>query len=325
MALLSPVATALAQEGKAMLVIHGGSQVISRAQMTPELRKAYEEGLENSLRAGHVILARGGTSLDAVEAAIRVLEDSPLFNAGKGAAFTRGRRNRLDASIMDGRSRKAGAVAGVSVVKNPIAAARAVMDRTPHVLMVGPDADQFARDAGLEVVPPSYFQTDERLRELEKTLEKGEAQARRDEPGRIQVGTVGAVARDRHGNLAAAASTGGLTGQLDGRVGDTPLIGAGVYADDTACAVSCTGDGEHFIRLAVAHDIVSLVRYKGLGIAEAADEVVKKKLKEAGAEGGVIVVDPLGRIAMIFNTEGMYRGSIGHDGTPHVAIYEDTP
>ena len=212
-----------------MLAIHGGSEVVPRGEMTPELQQAYEADLERALRAGHAILTRGRSALDAVEAAIRVMEDSPLFNAGKGAAFTRGRRNQLDASIMDGRTRKAGAVAGVTVVRNPIAAARAVMDRSKHVLMAGPGADRFAREHGIEIVDPAYFRTEERLKELERTLEE------EGDPAGIQRGTVGAVALDRHGHLAAGGSTGGLTGQLDGRVGDTPSIGAGVYADDGAC------------------------------------------------------------------------------------------
>lgn len=301
-----------------MLVIHGGSEVLPPDEMTPELRREYEADLERSLRAGHAILARGGSSLDAVEAAIRVLEDSPLFNAGHGAVFTKGGRNQLDAAIMEGEQRRAGAVAGVTTVKNPISAARAVMDRSPHVLLAGPAADQFAKDRGLEVVPASYFRTVRRLKELEES-----DQTRRGSPGEEHFGTVGAVALDRRGNLASGGSTGGTTGQLDGRVGDTALIGAGVYADNDACAVACTGQGEYFIRWAVAHEIASLVRHKRLGVAEAADEVVNATLERAGGEGGIIAVDPRGRFTMTFNSKGMYRGHIGEDGIPHVAIYPE--
>jgi beta-aspartyl-peptidase (threonine type) len=322
-ALATTVARAQGERGrKTVLVIHGGSEVLTREEMTPELRREYEKDLEQSLRAGHAVLERGASSLDAVEAAIKVLEDSPRFNAGRGAAFTRSGRNQLDASIMEGESKKAGAVAGVTIVKNPITAARSVMDHSPHVLMAGPSADEFAKEQGLEIVPTSYFRTEDRLKELEKQKKDG-GRTRRGEPAGAHFGTVGAVALDRRGNLAAGGSTGGTTGQRDGRVGDTALIGSGVYADNEGCAVACTGEGEYFIRWAVAHDIVALVRYKNLSVEQAADNVVNEKLKRVGGEGGVIALDPQGRHVMTFNSKGMYRGYIGEDGTPHVAIYKD--
>jgi beta-aspartyl-peptidase (threonine type) len=219
---------------------------------------------------------------------------------------------------MEGEQRQAGAVAGVTTVKNPISAARAVMDRSSHVLLAGPAADRFAEDRGLEIVPAAYFSTKRRLKELEEDNRKQQGLHQKD-----KFGTVGAVALDRHGNLASGGSTGGTTGQLDGRVGDTALIGAGVYADNDACAVACTGQGEYFIRWAVAHEIASLVRHKGLGVAKAADEVVNATLKRAGGEGGIIAVDPRGCFTMTFNSKGMYRGHIGEDGIPHVAIYAE--
>jgi beta-aspartyl-peptidase (threonine type) len=317
--------------GKVVLAIHGGVGTLTHEELTPEVERAYRADLERALRAGSAVLDGGGTSLDAVEAAIRILEDSPRFNAGKGAVFTHEGRNELDASIMDGGTKRAGAMAGVTVVKNPIAGARAVMEKTPHVMLVGPGADAFARSAGLEIVDPSYFRTEDRWQQLQRALEeekKAGGQGRRAVPDALPLGTVGAVALDRHGHLAAGTSTGGMTNKRFGRVGDSPIIGAGCYAEDASCAVSATGHGEYFIRYAVAHDIAARVKYQGLSVSRAADEVIQKTLRatdaEGGvAEGGVIVLDARGRFAASFNTEGMYRGSITSDGTTKIAIFKE--
>ena len=301
--------------GRPMLVIHGGAGTITRSSMTPEREKEYRAALEASLRAGHAVLARGGSSVDAVEAAIRILEDNPLFNAGKGAVFTHDGRNELDASIMDGRTRAAGAVAAVTIIRNPITAARAVMERSAHVMMVGRGAELFATKMGLEIVDPSYFWTERRWKSLQEELKK------EVEPAK-PIGTVGAVAVDRDGNVAAGTSTGGMTNKQFGRVGDAPIIGAGTFADNESCAVSATGHGEFFIRWTVAADIAALVKYKGMSVQAAGDEVINRKLKAVGGEGGVIIVDPKGNFATPFNSEGMYRGWIGADGEPRVEIYK---
>lgn len=296
-----------------MLVIHGGAGTITRGSMTPEREKQYREGLEQSLRAGHAVLQRGGSSLDAVEAAIRVLEDNPLFNAGKGAVFTHDGRNELDAAIMDGRTRAAGSIAGVTIIRNPITAARAVMERSAHVMMVGKGAELFATKMGLEIVDPSYFWTEDRWKSLQRELTKDDK----------KFGTVGAVAVDKAGNLAAGTSTGGMTNKQYGRVGDAPIIGAGTFADNESVAVSATGHGEFFIRWTVASDIAALVKYRGMTVQAAADEVINKKLKAVKGEGGVIALDAKGNFATPFNSEGMYRGWIGPDGKPAVSIYRD--
>ena len=319
--------TALAHDApvKTMLVIHGGAGTITRANMTAEREKQYREKLEEALRTGHAVLDKGGSSLDAVEATIRILEDSPLFNAGKGAVFTHEGRNELDASIMDGKTRKAGAVAGVTIIRNPISAARAVMDKSKHVLMAGRGAELFATKMGLEIVDPSYFWTEHRWKALQEELLKEQGikpQARLEvEPKKF--GTVGAVALDKSGNLAAGTSTGGMTNKMYGRVGDSPIIGAGTYADNESCAISATGDGEYFIRLGVARDIAAIKQYRGVTVQQAGDEVIMKKLTALGGEGGVIVLDAQGNFAMPFNSEGMYRGYIGAAGVPHVLIYKE--
>jgi beta-aspartyl-peptidase (threonine type) len=315
--LLISVAAA-GDEKKIMFVMHGGAGTITRASMTPEREKEYRDTLEVALRTGHAILAKGGTSLDAVEASIRVLEDSPLFNAGKGAVFTHEGKNELDAAIMDGRTMKAGAVAGLTVIKNPISAARAVMEKSKHVMLIGHGADLFATQMGLEVVDPSYFWTERRWKALQQEMMKEQAA-----PSEKKFGTVGAVALDKSGNLAAGTSTGGTTNKQYGRVGDSPIIGAGTYAANDSVAVSATGAGEFFIRWSVAYDIAALVKYKGMTVKEAGDEVIHKKLEAIpGAEGGVIILDRSGNFAMPFNTEGMYRGYVGPDGVPHVEIYK---
>ena len=310
--------------GKAMLVIHGGAGTITRAGMTPEMEQQYRAALEQSLRTGHAVLVKGGSSLDAVEASVRVLEDNPLFNAGKGAVFTHEGRNELDAAIMDGRTKAAGSIAGVTIIRNPITAARAVMEKSEHVMMVGRGAELFATKMGLEVVDPSYFWTERRWKSLQQELVKEEKpQAAVDLPSEKKFGTVGAVAVDKNGNLAAATSTGGMTNKRYGRVGDAPIIGAGTYAENESCAVSATGHGEFFIRWTVAHDIAALVKYRGMSVKDAGDEVIHKKLEPVKGEGGVIILDAKGNFAMPFNSEGMYRGWIGADGKPHVEIYRD--
>lgn len=297
-----------------VLAIHGGIG-LDKKDMTPELSAKIRSELEAALRAGHAVLAKGGTSLDAVQAAIVPLEDSPLFNAGRGAVFTHEGRNELDASLMEGKTKRAGAVAGVTTVKNPILAARAVMDKSKHVLLIGRGAELFAEGVGVEIVDPEYFFTEDRWQQLLKQLRKDKAQH--------DHGTVGAVALDSGGNLAAGTSTGGMSNKQFGRVGDSPILGAGTYADNAACAVSATGHGEFFIRHVVAHSIVDLMKYKQLPVSKAADEVIQRTLKPDGGEGGVIVLDHRGNFAASYNTEGMYRGYVTGDGRIRVMLYED--
>jgi beta-aspartyl-peptidase (threonine type) len=320
-----------AGEGVIAIAIHGGAGTIRRGDLTPELEAEYRAALEQALRAGYSILEGGGTSLDAVVAAIRVMEDSPLFNAGKGAVFTSAGTNELDAAIMDGSTLAAGAVAGVKRVKNPITLARAVMEKSPHVMMIGEGAEAFAAEQGIERVDPSYFFTERRWEQLQRAkAQEASASAAPTgaRPAAIgpddrKFGTVGAVALDRSGNLAAGTSTGGMTNKRWGRVGDVPIIGAGTYADNESCAVSATGHGEYFIRNVVAHDICSIVRYTGASLADAADRVVMQKLVERGGEGGVIAIDRAGTIVMTFNSEGMYRGAIDAQGNMTIGIYKD--
>jgi L-asparaginase / beta-aspartyl-peptidase len=307
------------------LVIHGGAGKISRDELTPQRESEIRAELERALRAGHEILARGGSSLDAVTRAIVILEDSPLFNAGRGAVFTHDGTNELDAAIMSGSPLAAGAVAGVRTIKNPILLARAVSERSPHVMLVGEGAEQFAAAVGIERVEPAYFYTEERWQQLQDRLaaeRDADASSLASPPRDDKFGTVGAVAVDRAGTLAAGTSTGGMTNKRYGRVGDSPLIGAGTYADAT-CAVSATGHGEHFIRHTVARDICARTEYLRQPIAGAAEHVVMEKLRLAGGEGGVIALDHHGNLAMPFNTPGMYRGHIGDDGVPHVFIYRE--
>jgi len=314
------------QSAPVVLVIHGGAGVISKEEMTPEKEKAQLAALTESLQAGHAILKTNGTSLDAVIAAIKVLEDSPLFNAGRGAVLNSDGVVELDAAIMDGATRKAGAVAAARHIKNPIEAARLVMEKTRHVMLVSEGAEAFAKGQGIAIMPRDYFITEHRKKQLER-IQNEQKQApkpqsiRQKEQTTDLVGTVGAVALDRHGNLAAGTSTGGMANKKPGRVGDSPIIGAGTYANNATCAVSATGHGEYFIRAVVAHDISALMEYKGISLSEAADLVVKKELVEFGGEGGLIAVDRKGTIAMPFNSQGMYRGYVREDGTTFVAIY----
>lgn len=310
-----------------VLGIHGGIGA-EKKDMTPELDRQLRALLTEALQAGQARLKAGGSSLDAVETAIRVMEDSPLLNAGKGAVFTHEGRNELDASIMDGRTKKAGAVAGVTIVKNPISAARAVMDKSKHVLFTGRGAEIFATQQGLETVDPAYFWTEERwnsIRDIWK--QEAEAKGRTSEVPRpkkkSEYGTVGAVALDAQGDLAAGTSTGGMTNKMAGRVGDSPIIGAGTYADNAAGAISCTGHGEFFIRYAVSHEIVAQVKYRGVSIKEAAEDVINRQLKEAGGEGASICLDPQGNFATAYNSEGLYRGCITGDGKIRIRLYEE--
>ena len=338
---LGEIAYAQTNETNVALAIHGGAGTILRENMTPEREAEYRAKLEEALKAGYSILQQGGASLDAVVAAIQIMEESPLFNAGKGAVFTNEGKNELDAAIMDGNTRNAGTVAGISTVKSPVAAARAVMENSPHVMLIGPGAEQFAQEQGLEMVEPSYFFTDQRYEQLQriKDTEKqeldhsGQRPAQEDKDKRQgyldrhfpdrKFGTVGAVALDQDGNLAAATSTGGMTNKRYGRVGDVPIIGAGTYADNATAAISATGHGEYFIRSVVAYDICALMKYQGLSLAEAADKVVKQKLVDMGGSGGVIAIDAQGTIALPFNTSGMYRASIDTNGNLYIGIYED--
>lgn len=322
------------QNPKLGFMIHGGAGVIRRGSLTPEKEKEYRAKLEESLLAGYKALQDGKTSLDAVETAIKILEDSPLFNAGKGAVFTADGKNELDAAVMDGKNLKAGAVAGLHHVKNPIILARAVMEKSPHVMMIGAGAETFAKEINIELVDEKYFWTQERWDSLQKIIkqEKEKADVKksgqtsdvilRDEPYN-KFGTVGAVALDKDGNLAAGTSTGGMTYKKYGRVGDVPIIGAGTYANNETCAVSATGWGEFFIRLGVARDISALMEYRALPVQQAADLVIRQKLQKAGGDGGIIAIDKFGNMAISFNSEGMYRAYINGEGKPVVEIYKD--
>lgn len=311
---------AAAQEWR--LVIHGGAGTIARENMTPERDAEIRAALVHALEVGGAVLSAGGSALDAVEAAVRELEDDPNFNAGRGAVFTAAGRNELDASIMDGRGRSAGSVAGVTETRHPISLARAVMENSPHVMMAGEGANTFSREQGLEQVDPSWFHTEERWQQLQRFLARDRADASDTAGADTKFGTVGAVALDQQGNLAAGTSTGGITGKLYGRVGDAPIIGAGTYADNRACAVSATGAGEYYIREGVAHEICARVRFLGETPQQAADSVQAETLA-LGGSGGVIVLGPDGSWAYSFNTAGMYRGTIATDSAAQVAIYDD--
>ena len=314
-----------AQAKPIAIVIHGGAGKIDRDALTPERERLYHSTLEQSLRAGHAILARGGSALDAVEAAIVVMEDAPVFNAGKGAVFTAEGKNELDASIMDGSGLQAGAVGGVTTVKNPIRAARAVMEKSPHVLFTNKGAEKFAADHGLDIVDPKYFFTERRWKQIQtwRRQQKTKPQAAA-EPDRHAdyFGTVGCVALDTNGNLAAGTSTGGMTGKRFGRIGDSPIIGAGTYADNRTAGISCTGHGEYFIRHAVAHDISARIAYIKESLAKAATDVVHTVLKQAGGSGGIIGIDAQGNVVMEFNTNAMTRGSIDTTGNLKTAIFK---
>jgi len=315
-------APALAVEPRPLAIaIHGGAGVIDPAKMTPERAASYRAGLAAALDAGYAILERGGSSVDAVTAAVRTLEDDPQFNAGRGAVLNHAGDAELDAAIMDGNGPRAGAVAGVRHVKNPVELARLVMEKSPHVLLVAEGAEEFALEQGVVLVPRDYFRTEARIRELDEARKAEAEQLRAAAPG--GTGTVGAVALDRAGHLAAATSTGGITNKHRGRVGDSPIVGAGTYADDESCAVSGTGQGEFFIRQVVAYDICALVQYRHLTLAQAVRELIHEKLRRTGGEGGVIAVDRSGNIAMDFNSVGMFRGARDSRGRRDIAMYRD--
>ncbi|HYY13130.1 MAG TPA: isoaspartyl peptidase/L-asparaginase [Chthoniobacterales bacterium] len=306
------------------LVVHGGAGTIERKEMTPEKERAFRDGLERALRAGYEILQRGGSSLDATEVAVRVLEDDPNFNAGKGAVFTSAGTNEMDAAIMDGKTLKAGAVASLKHVKNPIVLARLVMEKSPHVMMDGEGAEAFGREHGVELVDPKYFFTQQRWDALQKTKAAEKSGPSSEKKFIITEqdlhGTVGAVALDRDGNLAAATSTGGKTNKLPGRVGDSPVVGAGTYANNATCAVSATGDGEFFIMATAGHDISALIEYRGMKLEEAAKTVLDKVAK-LGGTGGLIALDKEGNVTLPFNTSGMYRGYVDPSGKFVTEIY----
>lgn len=321
-------------EPKYLMVIHGGAGTIEKASMTSEKEKAYTRTLTEALQSGYNLLKEGKSSLDAVQAAINVMENSPLFNAGKGAVFTHDGKNELDASIMDGSTLKAGAVAGVHIIKNPINAARAVMEKSEHVMMVGSGAEQFAQSQGIETVDPSYFFTQERWDQLQRALKEDDKSqiAQNDfdpKTSRIsgvsekdkKYGTVGAVALDQNGNLAAGTSTGGMTDKKYGRVGDAPIIGAGTYCDNATAGISSTGWGEFYIRRVATNRLSSLMELKGLSIVEAAKQVIAE-IGKMGGDGGIIALDKQGRVAMEFNTPGMYRGTIDENGKISIQIYK---
>ena len=301
----------IGQKQEWAIVIHGGAGGMTKENLTPDLDKEYRASLQVALTEGKKILSEGGSALDAVEQTIRTMEDNPLFNAGKGAVFTHEGKNELDAAIMDGTNLGAGAVAGVTDIKNPISAARKVMVNSPHVMLSGAGASQFAKEQGLEIVAPSYFYTNKRFNELQELLKKE------------KFGTVGCCALDKNGNLAAGTSTGGMANKRYNRIGDSPIIGAGTYANNSTCAVSGTGHGEYFIRWTVAHDISALMEYKGLNLKEASELVVNDKLVKAGGSGGVICVDKSGNISMPFNSSGMFRGFATADGKEGIFIYKD--
>ncbi len=312
------------------IVIHGGAGTILKKNMTAEKETAYKTKLEEAIKVGHTILKNGGTSLEAVEKTINILENSPLFNAGKGAVFTYDETNELDASIMDGSTLNAGAVAGVSTVKNPINLAREVMLNSPHVMLSGKGAEQFAKERNVEIVDPSYFHTEDRLKLLRKI---------KDKPNHVDAksatsfydpaikdskfGTVGCAALDKHGNLAAGTSTGGMSAKKWNRIGDSPIIGAGTYANNTTCAVSSTGWGEYFIRGMVAYDISAMMEYKGISLQEASQEVIQKKLTALGGTGGIVAIDNKGNVSMEFNTAGMYRATMNANDELTIGIYKE--
>lgn len=332
-ALPATESTTIKDKPEFAIVIHGGAGTILKKNMTPEKEAAYKAKLEEAIRVGYNILQNGGSSLDAVTKTINIMEDSPLFNAGKGAVFTNAETNELDASIMDGKTLNAGASAGTTNVKNPIDLARAVMDKSKHVMLSGQGAEQFAVEQGLEIVAPSYFYTENRMESLKRVKQREAEKAGKIDTEsaylnfydadikNAKFGTVGCAALDKNGNLAAGTSTGGMTNKRYGRVGDAPIIGSGTYANNATCAVSSTGWGEYFIRAQVAHDISALMDYKGLSLKEASKTVLDK-VKNLGGDGGIVAVDKDGNMVFEFNTAGMYRASMNDKGDLTIGIYE---
>lgn len=323
--------TVSADAKKYVMVIHGGAGAISKAKMTPEKQEAYKAALTSALKAGYTAIESGKSSLDAVQAAINVMEDSPLFNAGKGAVFTNEGKNEMDASIMEGKGLKAGAVAGVSTLKNPINAARAVMEQSEHVMMAGKGAEEFAKSVGIETVDSTYFYTEQRWNELQKEVESGIDRAAFKGAPREELstealnralGTVGSVALDKNGNLAAGTSTGGMTNKRYGRIGDSPIIGAGTYCNNKTAGISSTGWGEYYIRTVAAHRISDLIELKGLTLVQAAKQTIAE-IGELGGDGGVIGLNQNGEYMMEYNTQGMYRGVVDEEGNMQIFIYEE--
>lgn len=323
------------------VVLHGGAGVIERSTMKPEMEAAYRASITQATEAAGKVLDQGGTAVDAVEAAIQILEDDPLFNAGRGAVFTADGKNELDAAIMDGSNLKAGAVAGVTRTRHPISLARTVMEKSPHVMLIGAGADAFAAQVGLEQVDPSFFFTERRWQGLVKQLQKeGKPIPQRpagappaptvpvaemEPPDAHKFGTVGVVALDKHGNIAAGTSTGGTQAKQWGRVGDSPIIGAGTYASNQSCAVSGTGVGEYFIRLGVAREVCNLVYFRNMPLQQAVDQVIHKELEALHGDGGVIAITPDGQMAWSFNTQGMYRARLSEGGKIQIGVYGDEP
>lgn len=313
------------------IVIHGGAGTILKENMSDSLEQAYRLKLGEAIRAGHTVLESGGSSVDAITATITILENSPLFNAGKGAVFTHEETNELDASIMDGSDLNAGAVAGVTHVRNPILLAKEVMIHSDHVMLAGTGAERFAESRGIELVDPSYFYTERRYKSVQNAKKSETLELEHDDKtafydaqiANYKFGTVGCVALDKNGNLAAGTSTGGMTNKRWNRIGDSPIIGAGTYANNATCAVSSTGWGEYFIRAMVAHDISALMEYKGISLQEAASEVIQKKLPELGGDGGIVAIDSQGNVAMEFNTAGMYRAHMNAQGELYIGIYKE--
>src|SRR3984957_15757788 len=341
---LLPLALQAQQPHKWAVVLHGGAGVIERSHMDPKTEAAYRADLQTALQKAADTLDKGGSALDAVKAAIQFMEDDPLFNAGHGAVFTAAGKNELDAAIMDGSNLKAGAVAGVTRTRHPISLARAVMEKSPHVMLIGSGADEFAAANGLEMVDPSFFFTERRWQNLVDELKKegkpipprpagappaptGKPDAQLmfpfQSPDAHKFGTLGVVALDKQGNIAAGTSTGGLTAKMWGRVGDTPIIGAGTYADNRSCAVSGTGTGEYFIRLTVARTICALVQYKGMSLQQAADDVIQHQLTDMKGDGGIIAIDTKGDMVWSFNSEGMYRARVSEGGKPEIGMYKE--
>lgn len=329
------------QQHKWAIVVHGGAGVIERKTMTPQMEAEYRAGLTKAINAGAAVLDRGGSAMDAIEATIRILEDDPNFNAGRGAVFAANGQNQLDAAIMDGATLRAGAVADVTRTRHPISLARAVMEKSPHVFLVGEGADAFSKYAGLEQVDPSFFFTERRWQSLVRQLKKeglpipprpsgappepAHPVADVEPPDVHKWGTVGVVALDRNGDIAAGTSTGGTQGKRWGRVGDSPIIGAGTYASNQSCAVSATGTGEYFIRLTVARTVCALVQYKGEKLQAAADEVIHQQLEALHGDGGLIAITPDGQMAWSFNTPGMFRAKLAEGGKLEMGIYNDEP
>ncbi len=303
-----------------VIAIHGGAGTILRSSMTAELQQQYEQGLDDALTAGYNILQKGGSSIDAVEAAVASLEDFAMFNAGKGSVFNNAGKHEMDASIMCGKTLDAGAVSAVSNVKNPVKLARAIMLYSEHVMMFGAGAEVFAKQHNVDFEEDGYFYNEFRYNQWQEALKEDKVQMDHSDK---KFGTVGAVALDKDGNLAAATSTGGMTNKKFGRVGDSPIIGAGTYANNNTCAISCTGHGELFIRSVVAYDISCLMEYKGLSLKDACDVVVHDKLIKIGGEGGLVAIDKQGNIEMPFNSEGMYRACIDAEGNKTIKIYKD--